>query len=49
MSDLAAKHPEKVAELVALHEAWAKKHYPNRVPHVKQRPGGLFPKTRADP
>ena len=46
--DLAAQHPGKVAELLALHEAWAKRHYPNRVPHVKARPG-LFPKTRADP
>jgi arylsulfatase A-like enzyme len=48
-SDLAAKHPEKVAELLALHEAWAKKYYPNRVPHVKARSLGLFPKTRSDP
>jgi arylsulfatase A-like enzyme len=47
--DLAGKNPEKVTELLALHEAWAKRHYPNRVPHAKARPGGLFPKTRSDP
>jgi arylsulfatase A-like enzyme len=47
--DLAAQHPEKVAELTALHEAWAKRHFPNRIPHVNARPLGLFPKTRSDP
>jgi len=47
--DLAEKYPEKVADLMALHEAWAKRHFPNRIPHVKARPFGLFPKTRADP
>jgi arylsulfatase A-like enzyme len=47
--DLAAQHPEKVAELVALHEAWAQRHFPKRIPHVKARPLGLFPKTRTDP
>jgi arylsulfatase A-like enzyme len=47
--DLAAENPEKVAELLALHEAWAKKYFPNRIPHVKQRPMGLFPKTKSDP
>ena len=47
--DLAAKHPEKVSELLALHEEWARKYYPNRIAHVKARPLGLFPKTRADP
>ena len=47
--DLAAQHPEKVADLLALHEAWAKRHYPNRIPHVKTRPLGLFPRTRSDP
>lgn len=47
--DLAAQHPEKVAELLALHEAWARRHFPNRIPHVKARPIGLFPPTRSDP
>jgi arylsulfatase A-like enzyme len=47
--DLAAQHPEKVAELLALHEAWAKRHFPNRIPHVKTRPLSLFPRTRSDP
>lgn len=47
--DLAAKHPEKVAQLLALHEAWAKRHFPNRTPHVTKRPLGLFPKTAIDP
>jgi arylsulfatase A-like enzyme len=47
--DLAAQHPEKVAELLALHEAWAKRNFPNRIPHLKARPIGLFPRTRSDP
>ena len=47
--DLAAQNPQKVAELLALHEAWAKRHFPNRTPHVKARPLGLFPRTRSDP
>jgi arylsulfatase A-like enzyme len=47
--DLAAQNPQKVAELMALHDAWAKRHFPNRTPHVKARPLGLFPKTRNDP
>jgi len=47
--DLAAEHPEKVADLLAQHEAWAKRHFPNRIPHVKTRPLGLFPSTRSDP
>jgi hypothetical protein len=47
--DLAAQHPEKVAELTALHEAWAKRHFPKRIPHVNARPLGLFPRTRSDP
>jgi arylsulfatase A-like enzyme len=47
--DLAAQHPEKVKELLALHEAWARKYFPNRIPHVKQRPLGLFPRTKIDP
>jgi arylsulfatase A-like enzyme len=47
--DLAAQHPEKVSELLALHEAWAKRHFPKRIPHVNARPLGLFPRTRSDP
>lgn len=47
--DIAAEHPEKVAELLALHEAWAKRYFPHRIPHVKARPFNLFPRTRADP
>lgn len=30
--DLAAQHPEKVAELLALHDRWKARHYPNPVP-----------------
>jgi arylsulfatase A-like enzyme len=48
-NDLAAKHPDKVAELMAKHEAWAKKYFPKRTPHVNARPLGLFPKTANDP
>lgn len=47
--DLAAQNPAKVAELLALHEAWAKRHFPNRTPHVKARPLGQFPRTAVDP
>ena len=47
--DLAAQNPGKVAELLALHEAWAKRHFPNRTPHVKARPLGQFPRTKVDP
>lgn len=47
--DLAGEHPQKVQELLALHEAWAKRHFPNRTPHTKTRPLGLFPATRLDP
>ncbi len=47
--DLAAQHPEKVAELLALHAKWKAKYYPNPVPPVKVRPLGQFPKTAQDP
>jgi arylsulfatase A-like enzyme len=47
--DLAAQYPEKVAELLALHEAWAKRYFPNRIPHVKTRPLFAFPRTASDP
>ena len=47
--DLAAQHPDKLAELRAKHETWAKQYFPHRTPHVKTRPTGLFPKTRSDP
>ena len=47
-NDLAARHPEKVAELQAAHEAWAQRHYPNRLPHATKR-SGRFPQSRADP
>jgi len=30
--DLAAQYPEKVRELMALHEQWKKQHYPNPLP-----------------
>jgi hypothetical protein len=47
--DLAAQYPDKVAELLALHEEWAKRYFPNRIPHVKQRSYYTFPKTPTDP
>jgi len=47
--DLAAQHPEKVAELLALHAQWKARHYPNPVARATSRPVGHFPKTRSDP
>lgn len=47
--DLAAKNPEKVAELTALHVAWRKRHYPNAVPPVTKRTPLQFPITAQDP
>lgn len=47
--DLAARHPEKVAELTALHEAWRRRHYPNPVPPVPARTVRNFPITAQDP
>jgi arylsulfatase A-like enzyme len=47
--DLAAQHPDKVAELLALHAQWKARHYPNPVPRVTQRSSYMFPKTPQDP
>ncbi len=47
--DLAAQYPEKVAELLALHEQWRTRYYPNAVPREKKRPLSLIPRTRDDP
>ncbi len=47
--DLAAQHPDKVKELLALHEAWKARHYPNPVPRVMMRATYTFPKTAQDP
>ena len=47
--ELAARHPEKVAELTALHEAWRRRHYPNPVPPVSARTVRNFPITAQDP
>lgn len=52
-TDLAARQPEKVKELVGLHEAWRRKYYPHHPPLSKSRPvwweNGAhpgFPKSR---
>jgi arylsulfatase A-like enzyme len=47
--DLAAQHPEKVTELLALHEQWKKRYYPNPVPREMKRSTYTFPKTTQDP
>lgn len=47
--DLAAQHPAKVAELLALHEAWKARHYPNAVPRLTARARHAFPPTAQDP
>jgi arylsulfatase A-like enzyme len=41
--DLAARHPEKVAELLALHEAWKARHYPQPVPRQLKKSSYIFP------
>ena len=47
--DLAAQYPEKVQELLALHEQWKARYYPHPVPRDKKRQLSIFPKTREDP
>lgn len=47
--DLAAQHPDKVAELTAQHEAWRKRYFPHAIPPMKKRPPGTFPLTPQDP
>ena len=47
--DLAARHPRKVAELLALHEQWKSRHYPNPVPRQTKRSSYIFPQTAQDP
>lgn len=42
-NDLAAQHPEKVAELMALHEQWKARHYPNAIPRAKIKSTYAFP------
>jgi arylsulfatase A-like enzyme len=47
--DLAAQYPEKVAELLSLHEQWKSRYYPNPVPREMKRSSYMFPKTSQDP
>jgi arylsulfatase A len=47
--DLAAQYPEKVAELLALHEQWKTRYYPDPVPREMKRSSYSFPKTPKDP
>lgn len=42
-NDLAAAHPEKVKELLRLHEAWKARHYPNPVPRELKKSTYAFP------
>ncbi len=42
-NDLAARHPEKVAELLALHAAWKERHYPNPVARQLKKSSYIFP------
>jgi arylsulfatase A-like enzyme len=48
--DLADRHPEKVAGLMALHAQWKARHYPHPVPRVTARSRYAFPEwPRAAP
>lgn len=42
-NDLAAAHPEKVAELLALHEQWRARHYPHPVRREQKKSSYAFP------
>ena len=48
-TNLAARHPDKVAELLALHAAWKTRHYPNPVKPMTTRPPIQFPTNPQDP
>ncbi len=47
--DLAAQYPEKVTELLALHDRWKARYYPNPVRREMNRSTYMFPKTAQDP
>lgn len=46
--DLAAQHPDKVAELLALHDRWKARHYPNPISRALTRSSYAFPELPAD-
>ena len=41
--DLADNNPKVVAELMAAHESWIKRFYPNRISHTMERSEYIFP------
>lgn len=45
--DLAAQEPAKVRELLALHDAWKARHYPNPIPREPRKSSYAFPTPRA--
>jgi arylsulfatase A-like enzyme len=45
--DLAAQHPDKVRELIALHAEWKAKHYPNPIPLQREMDRYRFPEAAA--
>lgn len=45
--DLAARHPDKVKDLLSLHEQWKARHYPNPVPRVLKLSSYTFPEADA--
>jgi arylsulfatase A-like enzyme len=47
--DLAAQYPDKVKELLALHDAWRARYYPEPVPRQLKRSSYMFPATPQDP
>jgi arylsulfatase A-like enzyme len=47
--DLAAQYPEKVTELMGLHDRWKARYYPNPVPRERTRSTYMFPETAQDP
>lgn len=47
--DLAAAHPERAAAMLALHERWKARYYPNPVPRQTTRGNYFFPSVPSDP
>lgn len=46
-NNLAAANPGKVAELLALHDQWKARHYPNPIPRELKRSSYAFPELRS--
>ena len=44
-NDISEKHPEVVKELMALHETWKARHYPNPIPRATSLSSYMFPEA----